>query len=855
MIPTTVRASVLTALLAAPAVGGPVEPGPPPRALDLTGDPMPAGAVARLGSVRLRHAGLADWVFLPDGQTVATAGGDGLVRFWDLATGRQVRTSPAPAWYAVALSRDGRLVAGNSPTGVWVRDTDSGQLLKTIPYPANVMPADVRFAPDGRSLVAWGAAGLELVDWPAGRRHELPRASRGDFSPDAERVVATAVIDSKPEGRTIIDRTTRRELYRLGEAIDASAVSRDGKRMAALGGLSAARRGEDGEYGVKVLDFPTGKELTRFKLMPEFGRGSLAYSPDGTTLAVGGRFGGCVLDPATGKVVRRLADWAERLSYSPDGKYLAAAAGPRLRVWDAASGRELHAGPGDFVVPNCQECANNVPHPPPPAVTWDGRRLASVDAVTLDLVVWDVGDGRVIRRLSHKDLVRWVFMSGVQGAVRMQARDSNVRYLALADDGRVVVAYLYDGGVRSWDVPTGAARDRVPIPAGGRLSADGRWVLGAELAAVDAATGKVLFKNADRLPADPWLNTDPTNLFAWSADGSTAVLYHGQIGEVGLTVVRLQSGRVLARLPDSEAGVNRSLPGALSADGRLLAAARPTPGIGPFRLGVWEAATGKAVAAVRVAHYFGQGLAFGARGRLLVVDDGVKGVRRVDLATGRELPGFANPVPVSSQWYSQAQGIVVTPDGKRAVAVQPDGTAVVWDLVADLAPPGKWGRDDLADWWADLAGADAGRAWRAVWRLAEVPSDEVVPFLRRSLRSGAADPAAVRRLLADLDSNTFAVREKASRGLEQLGPSAVGAVRQALAERRSAESRERLDGVLRRLGDQQARPSRAVAVLEYVGSAVARELLQELSRGPADAPETQEAKAALERLSRPAGER
>lgn len=837
------RASLLTLLSASlAAAGAPPEKGPPPRLLDLHGDPLPQGAVARLGSVRLRHAGLADWAFLPDGKTVATVGGDGFVRFWDLATGRLVRTSPAPASYAVALSSDGRLVAGNSRSGVWVRDTSSGELLNTILY-LRETPAELRFAPDGRSLLAWGGGGLDLVDWPNGRSRELP-GSRAYFSPEGGRVVADAVEDGTVQGLTVIDRATRREVYRVRGVFDASAVSPDGKRLAVLGGLSGAKRGEDGEYGVRVVDFATGKELNRFQLKPEFGRGSLAFSPDGKTLAVGGRFGGCLLDPDTGKVTRRVADCAERLRYSPDGKFLAAAAGPRLRLWDTATRRELHDQFGDFVVPN------DFPYRPPPAASWDGRRLASVDAVTLDLAVWDLADGRVVRRVSHKDLVRWVFMTGLQGAVKMDARVSNVQDLAVADSGEIMVAYLFDKGILSWDVATGFERNRVPMPSGGRLAGGGRWVLQPSLEGRDAVTGKTLFKHGDQLPADPWLNTDPTILFAWSADGSTAVLYHGQIKGVGLTLLAVESGRILARLSEPDVITARHLPGALSPDGRLLAAWRYTGDYGPLKLTVWEAATGKEVAVVPATLMGTEQMAFGVGGRLLVINDSAKGVRMWQLATGRERPWFPNPDPVSKEWYSQAQGMLVTPDGRRLVAVHPDGTGIVWDLTANAPPPAKWIREELDRWWSDLGGADAGAAWRAVWRLAEVPSDEVVPFLRRSLKTVAPDPTVVRRLVANLDSDNFAAREKASKELEQQGPEAIPMIRRALKESRSAESRQRLEAVLSRLADQQSRRSRAVAVLEDVGSAAAREVLAELAGGAADTPETREAKAALERLSR-----
>src|SRR5581483_1121905 len=62
----------------------------PPRT-DLYGDPLPPGAVARLGTLRLRHADVAALTFSKDGKLLISCSRDGEVRVWDAATGKLVR--------------------------------------------------------------------------------------------------------------------------------------------------------------------------------------------------------------------------------------------------------------------------------------------------------------------------------------------------------------------------------------------------------------------------------------------------------------------------------------------------------------------------------------------------------------------------------------------------------------------------------------------------------------------------------------------------------------------------------------------------------------------------------------------
>src|SRR5260221_12266317 len=56
---------------------------------DSAGDPLPAGAIARLGVTRFRHGGWnAGMTISPDSTTVVSTSETGNVRFWDIATGK-----------------------------------------------------------------------------------------------------------------------------------------------------------------------------------------------------------------------------------------------------------------------------------------------------------------------------------------------------------------------------------------------------------------------------------------------------------------------------------------------------------------------------------------------------------------------------------------------------------------------------------------------------------------------------------------------------------------------------------------------------------------------------------------------
>src|SRR5215831_3417589 len=62
-----------------------------PATHDRYGDPLPPGAVARLGTVRFRHnTNIVFAAFLPDGKRVVSVSNDGLLCAWEFPSGKPI---------------------------------------------------------------------------------------------------------------------------------------------------------------------------------------------------------------------------------------------------------------------------------------------------------------------------------------------------------------------------------------------------------------------------------------------------------------------------------------------------------------------------------------------------------------------------------------------------------------------------------------------------------------------------------------------------------------------------------------------------------------------------------------------
>jgi WD40 repeat protein len=199
--------------------------------------------------------------------------------------------------------------------------------------------------------------------------------------------------------------------------------------------------------------------------------------------------------------------------------------------------------------------------------------------------------------------------------------------------------------------------------------------------------------------------------------------------------------------------------------------------------------------------------------------------------------------------------VAFAPDGQTCVTGSQDTTALVWDVAARVRER-KPRRLDLTaaelNWlWNTLHDPDVAKAHRAMGTLAASPEQATRLVKDRLPPVAAADPKRVAALIADLDNDAFAVREKATQALEKLGASAEGGLRRALAAKPSPEVTRRSKQLLDKLeGTYRFRVLRGVEVLERIGTREAQRVLEAMAQGVPESRLTGEAKAALARLEK-----
>jgi hypothetical protein len=239
-------------------------------------------------------------------------------------------------------------------------------------------------------------------------------------------------------------------------------------------------------------------------------------------------------------------------------------------------------------------------------------------------------------------------------------------------------------------------------------------------------------------------------------------------------------------------------------------------------------------------------LAFSPDGRLLATAKDTPAIHLWDLLEGREVGQLeGHEGGVASLLFSR--------DAEHLFSGGTDTTALTWDLTRltrrGQSRAARLPAQAVEALWSDLASEDAARAFAAVRKLCASPDQAVALLGKRVRPTTPVDSGRLAEIVADLQSDRFERRRLAESELRGLGELAEPLLRRALADDPPLHLRQRLERLLKRSrrtpSAERLRELRAVEVLELIGSAEARQVLQALARGAPGARLTRLAKQAV----------
>ena len=289
--------------------------------------------------------------FSPDGTKLASSisGGYGTVEIWEVATGKNINTIAGhpDGVDSIAFSPDGtKLAAALSVSqGVKLWEVETGKHVNTFSAKMGSVQS-VAFSPDGTTLTSTpGALGrIKLWDVETGKNVATLTGHKGwvpsvVFSPDGTKL-ASAAEDKTVKLWDVEAGKNIATLRGHTKGVHSVVFSSDGTKLAS---------GAEDET-VKLWDVETGKNIAT--LEGHTGKvWSVAFSPDGTRLASGSEDKTVKLwDIETGKNIATLEghrDWVWSVAFSPDGTSLASGSDNTVELWEVETGKHIDTFQGD----------------------------------------------------------------------------------------------------------------------------------------------------------------------------------------------------------------------------------------------------------------------------------------------------------------------------------------------------------------------------------------------------------------------------------------------------------------------------------------------------------------------------
>ena len=800
---------------------------------DVYGDPLPKGAIARLGTTRWRNVNDeregAEIQFTPDGKSIVCLMPNGSLAGFDVNSGQENWRLRGPRQFqSFAFAPDGKTVFTgdcwpgllDEPWGVRVWDVANRRQIRLI----HGRPV---FSIRGEFVAAANIENnIDILNWKTGK---LVRALK-----------TTRLLEGTPP-------------------------------MLLPGGKVAASLGY-GPRGFEILDYRTGKSL---KVVEPEPRPSPFFYPGNIAVAYFDEKAIHRWDLSTGKELPSLSGYGSEkiwnIAVTRDGKTLVAISHESIRRWNLATGKETGR-------------INNKlgPNPMSFAVSDDGRRVGLVCHLKSNLRVFDFEKGgELLGPAAHTEMLsavhfaqngRLVVSTGDDETLRLWDTRTGRQILKLSSAGRLDLtgnSYVVNGIV--FDLETGRRRFALPqlgddfhrrfiapdapiIATAKDLKSDG-----TRLELWDAKTGKRRWTTLSLSVADDGILISPGVHLLWS----------GPVTRRGVSAERLRE--LNASLEDGSpafdlaTGYSRGnakvlmVTLALSADGRTLAGHIPYPDESDFsyrELALIEAASGRErlridTGPIRDDRMIGDLLrpVFSRDGRLIAAafPQHAGAIVVFDAASGKLLRRFkGHSLPVTCMEFS--------PDGTKLISGSADCTAIIWDLsdIAKARKPKTLTAAELDALWKDLASDDAKLAYRAITSLRDA-GPQATELIRDRFKPQAIDRKEIERQIADLGSKDKATGDRAQAALQRMAPRIEPLLDDVFARELTPEARRRIEQLLKGIScfetsPERLRELRCVEVLEGIGGDKARAVFESSIEATAHTRLGAEIKSTIERM-------